>query len=152
MKVYIFSSKKTPFPGLKGAELLDPKALGGHSPEQGDISYLDLSSLTTAAETKKILSLLKRRCTGGRSPGAAWGIIDPKDSADPAAFFFEGASDYLGSKLLKREPDLKRLKKAASWKSGGGCTGDPAAKKASGEEAETFVHRAAKLPAGKFTG
>ncbi|MDR2184058.1 MAG: hypothetical protein LBO80_00095 [Treponema sp.] len=156
MKIYIFSSKKTPFPGLKGAELLDPKALGGHSPKQGDMSYLDLSSFT-AAEAKKALSLLKRRCGGAAgSPDAAWGIIDPKDSADPAAFFFEGASDYLGSKLLKQSPDPKRLKRAVSWRASlhatGAHAGHPSVKEDPEEEAETFVHRAAKLPAGKFTG
>ena len=159
MKIYIFSSKKMPFPGLRRAELLDPKALGKHSPERGDISYLDLSSFTEA-EAKKALSLLKRRCGGirvggvpaGEIPDTAWGIIDPGDSADPAAFFFEGASDYLGSKLLKKGSDLKRLKKAASWRTGGVRTGSSSAKESSGEEAEAFAGRAAKLPAGKFTG
>ncbi|MDR2021179.1 MAG: hypothetical protein LBQ14_10505 [Treponema sp.] len=162
MKIYIFSSKKTPFPGLKGAELLGPEALGRHSPEQGDMSYLDLSSFTEA-EAKKALSLLKRRC-GVHAGGvhAAWGIIDPKDSVDPAAFFFEGASDYLGSKLLKKGPDPRRLKKAASWRTGGiRAGGIPAsgvhaggssAAEDSGEGAEAFVSKAARLPAGKFTG
>jgi hypothetical protein len=150
MKAYIFSSKKA-FPGVK-AELLDPKALAKHSPEQGAISYLDLSSFT-AAEAKKALALLKRRCgdraadSNGRS---AWGIIDPKDSADPAAFFFEGASDYLGSGLLKKGPDPRRLKRAASWR----AESSPAAAKESpaAEEAEAFAGKAGKLPAGKFTG
>jgi hypothetical protein len=163
MKIYIFSLKKTPFPGLQGAELLDPKALGKHRPEGGAISYLDLSSVTEA-EAKKALSLLKRRCGvpaggvhAGEIPDTAWGIIDPRDSADPAAFFFEGASDYLGSRLLKKGPDPKRLKKAASWRTGGVRAGGvhagrSSAKEGSGEETETFAGRAAKLPAGKFTG
>jgi hypothetical protein len=171
MKVYLISSKKIPFPGLKGAGILEPKALSKHSPAPGDISYLDLSSFT-AAEAKKALSLLKRRCGGhiaGKTAGTgaageadtAWGIADPKDSADPAAFFFEGASDYMGSKRLKQEPDPKRLKKAASWRAGlhtgGGragpaASGVPAVKEDPAKEGERPAGRTAKLPAGKFTG
>jgi hypothetical protein len=149
MSVYVFSSQKMTLPGP--VQTLPPDALGKHSPQPGDISYLDIAAFT-GPELKKALALLKRRCKD-----SAWGIIDPGDGADPAAFFFEGASDYLGSKILKAGADKKRFKAALSWKAAGEGKTAPPGKKTpgAGKEkpgGEPFFSKPGKLPAGKFAG
>ncbi|MDR2069170.1 MAG: hypothetical protein LBP71_04810 [Spirochaetaceae bacterium] len=152
MSIYIFSSKKLRSLGFnlpKTAEpvILSPADLGKHEPRNGDISYLDISEYAGEGEIKKAAALLRRR-----SKGAAWGILDLKgESTDPAQFFFDGASDYLGPKLIKAGIDKKRLKAPLSWRdaaSGGkepALNPDPSSK-------EGDAKKTARLPGGKFAG
>jgi hypothetical protein len=142
MRVFIFTKKKEAFTALdKIANFADPASLTKHNPEAGDISYLDLSGLA-AADNKKALAHLKKRC--GNS---AWGIIDLKGSKDPASWFFEGASDYIGPEALKGA-GVKRFKTAAAWKGHKADTG----KSGKAERAEADFNHGIKLPAGKFPG
>jgi hypothetical protein len=120
MKIYIFTKKDAALKGAfpkKDTGFLAPSALAKHSPESDDLSYLDLSGLS-AAEQKKAAGQLNKRCK-------AWGIIDPKGSdTDPAHWFFDGASDYIGGNALKTGMSAKRLKTAASWRQlGQGASG-----------------------------
>jgi hypothetical protein len=113
MNVFVFSKNtalKPVFP--KTAEFLDIKMLSAHSPENGDMTYLNVLGLSDD-ELKKALVLLKKNCKD-----KPWGIIDPKDTIkDIADLFFKGACDYLGSGILKLQPsvDLKRIKEAVQW-------------------------------------
>ena len=116
MDIYVFSKKtaalKTMFP--KTAMFMDAKELPNHFPDNGNITYLDISNLTDA-EMKKALAQIKKNCKD-----KPWGIIDPKGSVkDIAALFFEGACDYLGAGILKGSAsvDLKRIKEASLWQS-----------------------------------
>jgi hypothetical protein len=144
MKIFLFSSQKNR--SLEGgeksapaAELLPLAALPKHRPEEEDISYVDISGMTTA-DQKKTAAKLKKICAG-----SAWGIFDPKGEApDPALFFFAGAADYIGPKLLRAGIDKKRLAAARSWRE---TAGSPAVKAAALAESETL-----KLPGGKFEG
>jgi hypothetical protein len=149
MKFFIFSSGKAgALAGLKkdmAPELLPLEALAKHRPGTGDLSFLDISGLGPA-ELKKALGRLKKVCAA-----SAFGIIDPRGEApDPAAFFFEGAADYLGPKLIKAGPGKKRLAAALAWraapagKKNGGSTGS------AGDSAAEPGSR--KLPGGKFEG
>lgn len=150
MGIYIFSLKKPALLGFdlpksSGLEVLPPAALAKHTPRPGDISYLDISGYGGAGEIKKAAALLKRR-----SNGAAWGILDPKgECTDPAQFFFDGAADYLGPKLIKAGIDKKRFKAVPAWRE------VPAAEK-SPEAAPSpdlkGTKKPARLPGGKFAG
>jgi hypothetical protein len=136
MNVYVFSSKK---PVLGGAAVLPLAALDKHSPGRGDLSYLDISGLSGPA-LKKTLGLLKRK-----SLNAAYGILDPKgESPDPAAFFFDGAADYIGPKALKAGIEKKRFKAALAWR---GAEGEV---KKDTAEAPGKTEKRSKFPAGKF--
>lgn len=115
MNIYIFTKKdetlKTAFP--KSAEFLDLDALSEHKPEDGSVSYMDVSGFSEP-ELKKALTLIKNKCTD-----SGWGIIDPKNSVkDVAVLFFEGACDYLGASFFKNSMsvDSKRVKEALSWR------------------------------------
>lgn len=151
--IHIFSKKeaalKTAF--KKNASFPGMAALAKHSPDGGDLSYLDLSGLAPA-DFKKALGQLKKRCGG-----EPWGIIDPKGSvADPAAFFFEGASDYLGPGALKA-PVPRRLQSAASWRAAAGGTAGSAGGGAAKGEAKAapdagLPKTGIKLPPAKFPG
>jgi hypothetical protein len=125
-------------------QLFPIAALAKHSPGAEDLSCLDISGLPPA-EVKKTVNKLKKCCAG-----SAWGIVDPKGEApDPAAFFFEGASDYIGPGLMKTGPDKKRLAAALSWRNA--AAGEPAAANAAGGSgAKEGAGR--KLPGGKFEG
>jgi hypothetical protein len=146
VSIFIFSAKKFSALGIdKKAEslfeLLPLNKLGTYKSTEGDIAYLDISGLS-AAELKKHTAKLKK-C------GSSWGIIDPKgENSDPAAFFFEGAADYLSDKTLKTITK-KRLAapmvRAEGLKAGNAASGGPGAK---GEAGKT----ASVLPAGKFEG
>jgi hypothetical protein len=144
MKIFLFSSQKTrPFGGDKKSaplvELLSPAALAKHRPGEEDISYVDISGLPPEAQ-KKTAAKLKKICAG-----SAWGIFDPKGEApDPALFFFAGAADYIGPKLLRTGIDKKRLAAARSWRE---AAGSPALKAAAVTAGEPL-----KLQGGKFEG
>ncbi|MDR1390412.1 MAG: hypothetical protein LBJ31_10615 [Treponema sp.] len=148
MKTYIFSKKeaavKASLPGKKESEAAEFKsvaALGRHSPEAGDLSYLDVSGFT-AADLKKAVTALKKRCKG-----APWGIVDPKGMCkDPAPWFFEGAADYLGPGALG-QAGAKRFQAAAEWKLASG--GLP--KKNEAGASKSFGEKI-KLNTGRFAG
>jgi len=114
MGVYVFTQKeaalKTVFP--KNTSYLS-SALSKHAPGDEDISYMDISGLA-GEELKKTLAQVKKCCKD-----TPWGIIDPKGSiTDPAALFFEGASDYLGPAFFKapKAMDSRRLKEVIQWR------------------------------------
>jgi len=136
MGVYVFTQKeaalKTVFP--KNASYLS-SALSKHAPEDGDISYMDISGLA-GEELKKALAQIKKCCKD-----TPWGIIDPKGSvSDPAALFFEGASDYVGPSFFKtpKAMEPKRLKEVLQWRNNlagsnvGSAKGDVKATKGAG--------------------
>ncbi|MDR2943289.1 MAG: hypothetical protein LBV17_11930 [Treponema sp.] len=112
--IYVFTKKsaslKTALP--KNVSFVN-SPLSEHSPENGDISYIDVSGFSDA-ELKKTLAQLKKICCNTH-----WGIIDPKGSVkDIAELFFEGACDYLGPGLLKspKGVDAKHFKSASQWR------------------------------------
>ncbi|MDP3177981.1 MAG: hypothetical protein Q8M76_08760 [Spirochaetaceae bacterium] len=75
----------------------------------GALVYFDADSLgrEKAREMGRRLSSLE---------GFAWGILDRSGGcADPAAWFFEGASDYLGPALLRNGLGDARLTAAADY-------------------------------------
>jgi len=146
--IYIFTnnekSLKAIFP--KNVEFLDTP-LSKHSPQDGDITYLDISD-SADADIKKILSPLKKACNI-----TPWGIIDPKGIVkDTAVLFFEGASDYLGPGVIKekQEIDSKRLKDVLVWRrnyisAAASATDD--AIKSSVAAGGSFLRSGVKLPA-----
>ncbi|MDR2258893.1 MAG: hypothetical protein LBE14_07075 [Treponema sp.] len=155
MKVFLFSVKKTAaFTGDKKTaaltRVLPAAALSRHSPEAGDISYLDISGLPPE-DLKKALARLKKSCRH-----SSWGILDPKGEApDPAEFFFAGAADYIGPKALKGNIGKKRFAAALAWREAG--SHESAAGTAAAPEADTLCGLAdgrngRKLPGGKFEG
>ena len=91
MGVYVFTKKEAALKtAIQTAEFVNITALPKHTPGEGDISYIDVCSIA-AADVKKTLTLLKKRCKAKQSgQDTPWGIIDPKGSVkDPAALFFE---------------------------------------------------------------
>jgi hypothetical protein len=115
MIVFIFSSAKKIDLGLdaknaKLIQLLPLAAVGKHNPSNEDISYIDLSG-ADETESAKLIGTLKRRC-----PQHPWGIIDPKGIiADPAQWFFNGASDYIGTKTIKLGINGKRFSQIQTY-------------------------------------
>jgi hypothetical protein len=138
----IFTAKKPAALGLgkklPGKTALFPQAkLATYARREDDILYLDISGMEKAA-LKKAIALLKKT-------SLPWGIIDPKGEApDPAEFFFAGASDYIGPKIIKEGLKGKRLAAALLWKLAGKQTEKPG-------KAEDSV-KVPKLPLGKFEG
>ena len=115
MSIYVFTKKeaalKKAFP--KNAEFFSEIPLK-HKSKEGSIAYIDISGITPA-NLKTALAQFKKICKDG-----SWGVIDPKGSIkDPAALFFEGASDFLGPDFFKTSKtiDPKRLKTASQWRS-----------------------------------
>ncbi|MDR1239201.1 MAG: hypothetical protein LBK27_03730 [Treponema sp.] len=145
MTVFLFSSRKTsPLKGESAAspQMLSLDALAKHRPEGGDLSLLDISGLA-ADELKKACSRLKKTCAA-----SDWGIVDPRGEApDPAAFFFEGASDYIGPGLIKGGWNKKRMAAALSWRQDA-----PRAAADSAASAGSENGGARKFPGGKFEG
>jgi hypothetical protein len=145
--IYVFTDKKaslkTVFPNNADFIALP---LSQHSPEDADISYLDVSGFSDA-DLKKTLTQFKKACNDTH-----WGIVDPKGTVkDIAALFFEGACDYLGPGLLKdaKAIDAKHFKEALKWRkviqdtAGGASDND-------GKSAKTsvgFMNTGIKLPA-----
>lgn len=114
MSVFIFTKKqeslKTVF--AKNAKFLTTE-LSKHAPEEGDITYVDVSGLS-GAEITKVIPIIKKACKN-----SSWGIVDPKGQViDPASLFFDGASDYVGPSFIKnaKSVDPKRLKNALLWR------------------------------------
>ncbi|MDR1288667.1 MAG: hypothetical protein LBK08_13755 [Treponema sp.] len=149
---FIFTFRKNPgglLPDTKTAalfQILPAESLGNHSPSACDMSYLDISGLGPA-EIKKAALLLKKRCAA--SP---WGIFDPRGlHEDPASFFFEGASDYLG-KTASGGLSKKRLNAAASWR-GTPPDGKAAPPRTGAAKAPAIPpKKSVKLSPGKFEG
>ena len=114
-----------------------PQIPKGYKLDPDDQAYLDISGLSET-EIKKALGQLKKNA-------AFWGIIDPKGTApDPSAFFFDGASDYIGPGLLKSGLHNKRFAEALSFAAG---------KHDTEKETDTIgKKKTRKLPAGKFGG
>ena len=147
--IYIFSSETT---GNLGRALKQDKKniwfkmLTRFSGEEkivdGDQVYFDISGLSPA-NLKKTIEQLKKTC-------AFWGIIDPKGEAeDPALFFFEGASDYIGPALVNKGLNKKRFIEAFTWTAGRETikTG-----KIKNQAKSSIKKKNIKLPAGKFLG
>ncbi|MCL2067154.1 MAG: hypothetical protein FWG99_06780 [Treponema sp.] len=139
--IYIFSSKnaaairRSLLSAKKNtwAELL-PQMPARFALKEGDQAYLDIYGLAPS-DRKKAIGKLKKG-------GGFWGIIDPKGTAeDPAAFFFDGACDYIGQTAVKKGLNKKRFDAALSWSG-----------KRSGDKAITEKKKGQKLPAGKFEG
>jgi hypothetical protein len=153
--IYIFSSKNaaaikqalTPAAKTPWAEVSAgfPPAKNSQAFEftTEDIIYLDPFRLEPA-ELKKSIAQFKKL-------NVRWGIIDPKGAAeDPASFFFEGASDYIGSALVKSGLTKKRFSAAILFASG---KEGKAAAKDTGRQAEPeSARKTQKLPSGKFEG
>ncbi|MDR1106881.1 MAG: hypothetical protein LBL44_11040, partial [Treponema sp.] len=153
---FIFTFRKNPGGLLSDKkasalfQILPAESLGKHSPSACDMSYLDISGLGPA-EIKKAAALLKKRCAA--SP---WGIFDPRGThEDPASFFFEGASDYLG-KTASAGLSKKRLNAAASWRGAAGGAfpdGGTAPSRTGAAKAPSLPpKKSAKLSPGKFEG
>ncbi|QQO09856.1 hypothetical protein [Breznakiella homolactica] len=147
MIIYVISSKRSIDFGLdartaSSVVLVSPDSLSRHNPCPEDISYLDAGDYP-GPDIKKAAALLKRR-----SNGAPWGILDIKGAVDdPAAWFFEGASDYIGPKLFKAGIDKKRFRNITAFAGG--------QDRAPGGEASRDVgipkNTAAKIIPSKFT-
>ena len=149
--IYIISSKKPAAFGLSGKDTwieIEPLMTPAQAEKKfnsGDQVYLD-ASVISPPEIKKITKALAKN-------NIFWGVIDPKGAAeDPASFFFDGASDYIGSALVKKGLNKKRAAQALSWaeKSGAKASGKGADKAGEGEPAGK--RKSQKLPAGKFEG
>ena len=112
----------------------------------GDLVYFDISVIGTS-ECKKLIRQFRKN-------GNFFGIIDPKGiAADPALFFFNGASDYIGQALVKKGLEKKRFAEALSR----ACekTGGPGKKERSGRTGGTgksSQKKNQKLVLGKFPG
>lgn len=73
--------------------------------------YIDMNRLP-GDELKRIMKLLEKR----KGP---WGVIDFDDTfVDPAWFFFEGASDFIGGKLMLAPPQSSRFKQVVKYHNG----------------------------------
>lgn len=149
--IYIFSSKNAA--ELKRSLGLDNKnnwiellsiLPKGYKTRSYDQLYLDISGLSPQ-ELKKAITMLKKSA-------AFWGIIDPKGTAkDPASFFFEGASDYIGPDPLKKGLSKKRFNAAFSWAQEKNIISEIDTTK----ENKAFSaarKKSQKMPAGKFEG
>jgi len=173
---YIFSSRKASALGLsdkatwakivkapKDTTVKSLRVLAGHKNERDDQVYLDISGLAPT-ELKRALSSLRKKCAG-----SFWGIIDPKGAAeDPASFFFNGASDYIGQAAVAKGLGRKRFVAAHTWfvavkipslgrhASGSRYAGFQPVEKKKGQTLPAgkanLASDKAKLPSGKFKG
>ena len=114
MSIYVFTKKEAVLKKAfaKNAGFPGMAALAKYTAEDGDLSYLDVTGFSSA-DLKKNLTQFKKRCKDN-----PWGVIDPKGSVkDPAALFFEGASDYLGPGFFKdtKSIDPNRFKAVSMW-------------------------------------
>ena len=114
MGVFIFTKKETVLKKIfsKNAVFIS-SALSKHKPEEGDVTYIDISGFA-APDIKTAITQLKKTCKN-----SSWGIIDPKGIIkDTAMLFVEGASDYLGPDFFKvpKSIDPKRLKTVSQWR------------------------------------
>lgn len=144
--IFVFSSKNAAITKMLGPSVknswieIKPLPVKDIELTEEDQAYLDISGMT-AAEIKKALARL-------RKSDGFWGIMDPKGAAeDPAQFFFEGASDYIGPSLVKKGLTKKRFSEARSGFAG---SKGPASGKNAAES--TGKKKAQKLPGGKFEG
>jgi hypothetical protein len=151
MGIIIFTKKeaalKTVLKKPAGSmELLGAAALSEYKPREGDIAYLDVTGIAPA-DIKKTVTQLKKRCRD-----TPWGIIDPRGSRDPAAWFFEGASDYAGPDVLKSGMDAKRIKTAAGWRSALAGTAKTGKEEPATAADAGLPKTGIKLPVVKFPG
>jgi hypothetical protein len=149
--IVIFTTRKAAALGLGEQRpvrtSLEPvETLARYTPKKGDVLYLDISGMEKGA-LKKALGTLKRAA-------APWGIMDPKgEAADPAEFFFSGASDYIDPKVIKEGLKEKRLAAALAWKNPGRQkeeTGKTGSERSDKEGLPLVMD--VKLPSGKFAG
>jgi len=147
--IYILSSKKPAAFGLSGkdtwVEIEKPMTpvQAEKKFKPGDQVYFDASAITLPEIKKLAKAFAKNNVT--------WGVIDPKGTAeDPASFFFDGASDYIGSALVKKGLSKKRVARALSRVME--AKGPSAAKASGGEADQAGKRKSQKLPAGKFDG
>jgi len=150
--IYILSSQEAAVFGISekstwAAVLQMPPSKADLQPKRDDQVYLDISGLTPAG-LKSALAALKKICAG-----SFWGIIDPKGAVeDPALFFFEGGSDYIGPALVKKGLDKKRF--AVAQKAALAAAQASLDSRASKKELEQGQGGSskAKLPGGAFEG
>jgi len=151
--IYILSSKKPAALGLGGKDTwveIEPpmsSVQAGKKFKSGDQVYFDASAISLPEIKKTAKALVKNN--------VLWGVIDPKGATeDPAVFFFDGASDYIGPALVKKGLSKKRVAQALSWvgKSDTKASGKGADKMKPGETEPTRKRKSQKLPAGKFEG
>lgn len=120
MTVYIFSDTKgieKNFESLKKSKKSELNILpvseikkSLKSIPRGALVYLDIAKINSS-DIKKNLNILKKQSS------LHYGIIDTKGSVeDIADLFHDGASDYIGSKLLKKGIQAKRIQKVLSLK------------------------------------
>jgi hypothetical protein len=154
MSVFVFSKKEAPLKTVFPKNAQFPSSpISEHAPENGDISYVDVSGFT-APELKKTITQLKKTCAD-----SSWGIIDPKGEVhDSAALFFEGACDYLGPSFFKESASIepKRLKDALSWRKeylAAVAAAKEDAKSGKGDKSASLPKTGIKLPsASSFPG
>jgi len=147
--IYILSSKKHSAIGLSGKDTwveIDPPMTPAQAAKKfkhGDQVYFDASAVPPP-EIKKIAKALAKN-------NILWGVIDPKGAAeDPASFFFDGASDYIGPVLVKKGLSKKRFAQASSWAMEEKGTDTAKASVKATEPASK--KKIQKLPAEKFEG
>ncbi|PKL23485.1 MAG: hypothetical protein CVV47_14710 [Spirochaetae bacterium HGW-Spirochaetae-3] len=149
MSVFFFTADRgSALPGgIKPSadfEIAGIELLRSHTPEPGDMCYVDLSGLDEAAR-KKALATVKRRC------GAeAWGVVDPKGAVeDPASVFFAGASDYVGPAAYRAGLGKARVKAALAF----ACSRRDAAPTTAERSSTSLIGSSpASAPRGEFEG
>jgi len=115
MGIFVFTKKETTLKTVFAKNTVFPvfETLSKYSPEDTDITYIDVTGLT-GPDLKKALKQLKKSCKD-----TPWGIIDPKGSIkDAAGLFFMGASDYLGPDFFKKPKRIHpgRIKAMSLWR------------------------------------
>jgi hypothetical protein len=153
VSIYVFTKNDASLQEIfpKTAKFFPIEALSEHTPEDGNLSYINISGITPA-EIDKVLTKFKKICKD-----TPWGIIDPKGNIkDTAALFFDGASDYLGSGVFKETGSLnpKRIKQAVQWRKELAAN-TASAKEVSSNETQSggFLNAGIKLPsASAFPG
>jgi hypothetical protein len=148
--IIVFTTKKAAALGLgkkllAGASHVPVENHAKYTPQKGDVLYLDISGMEQGALGKSLRVLKKA--------AAPWGIMDPRgNAADPAEFFFSGASDYIGPKVLKEGLKEKRLAAALTWKIPGGQKKNPDEGGMAGAGEGLPLLRGPRLPQSKFPG
>ncbi|MCA1753361.1 MAG: hypothetical protein LC641_01410 [Spirochaeta sp.] len=82
----------------------------GHDGAPVDLVYLDVSGMPAAQRTRSLRRLLA-------ISGTAVGILDPQDElVDPAAWFREGAADYVGGRASELKIKARRFEEVLEWR------------------------------------
>ena len=156
MGIYIFTKKESVLKKVFANNVeFNPAGLTKHKPEDGSILYIDVSGLSDA-NIKTALTQLKKACKGTAQTNtrSSWGVIDAKGSIkDPAALFFDGASDYLGPAFFKISKTInpKRIKTASQWRSAiSGSNGKEKAEIKNAKTAMGLPKTGVKLPSASL--